>query len=105
MTATVHSSTTEQQRTWPPGTTILDILVERVADQGDRPALRARDEQGRWPATTWAQFGRHIDEVAAGLRSLGVDAGDRVAILSGNRREWQEADLGILSIGAISVPV
>ena len=37
--------------------------------------------------------------------SLGIRFGDRVAILSWNRPEWQEADLGILSIGAISVPL
>lgn len=104
-TMTARSSPREQPSTWPPGTTILDILVERVRDQGGRPALRARDEQRRWQVTTWAQFGRHIDEVAAALATLGVDAGDRVAILSGNRPEWQEADLAILSIGAISVPV
>ncbi len=90
---------------WPPDTTILDILVERVHDRADHPALRARDEFRRWQVTTWAEFGRHADEVAAGLTALGVSAGDRVAILSTNRREWQEADLGILSLGAISVPV
>ena len=56
-------------------------------------------------ATTWATYGRAIAETAAGLHSLGIGFGDRVAILSWNRPEWQEADLGILSTGAISVPV
>ncbi|HEY5012870.1 MAG TPA: long-chain fatty acid--CoA ligase [Acidimicrobiia bacterium] len=104
-TATTTSSATDHSSLWPPGATILDILVDRVRDQGGRPALRARDEQRHWQVTTWAEFGRHIDEVAAGLHQLGVAAGDRVAILSANRGEWQEADLGILSLGGISVPV
>ena len=54
---------------------------------------------------TWATYGRAIDEAAAGLDALGIEHGDRVAILSWNRPEWQEADLGTLSLGAISVPV
>ncbi len=90
---------------WPPNTTILDLFDERVRVQAGRVALRARDDFHHWQVTTWSQFGRHVDEVAAGLRALGVSGRDRVAILSANRREWQEADLGILSIGAISVPV
>ena len=66
---------------------------------------RARDERNAWRATTWATYGRAIAETAAGLHSLGIGFGDRVAILSWNRPEWQEADLGILSTGAISVPL
>ena len=60
----------------------------------------------RWQSTTWATYGRAaIEEAAAGLDALGIEHGDRVAILSWNRPEWQEADLGTLSLGAISVPV
>jgi long-chain acyl-CoA synthetase len=76
-----------------------------VRDRDGHAALRARDASGAWQITTWSQFGRNIDEIAAGLLMLGVAKGDRVAILSGNRREWQEADLAILSIGAISAPI
>ncbi len=94
-----------QPASWPAHTTILDVLARRVAEGDDRVALRARDTGNVWQTTTWAEYGRAIDEVAAGLQSLGIAAGDRVGILSWNRSEWQEADLGILSIGAISVPV
>ena len=104
MTTTSHSNG-RGSSAFPPSTTIVDLLWERVRDRAEFPALRARDEKRRWQVTTWAQLGRHVDEVAAGLRALGVAAGDRVGILSGNRREWQEADLAILSDGAISVPV
>ena len=90
---------------WPPAATILDILAERVSDGGGRVALRARDERNVWRPTTWARYGRAIAEVAAGLDALGVGAGDRVGILSWNRPEWQEADLGILAVRGVSVPV
>lgn len=54
---------------------------------------------------SWSEYGRAVDEVAAALVALGVAPGERVAILSGNRREWHLADLGILTAGAVTVPV
>ena len=89
---------------WSADTNILDVLVERTKGS-ERVALRARDHEGAWRTTTWVEYGHAINDVAAGLLALGMEAGDRVAVLSWNRPEWQEADLGILSIGAISVPI
>ena len=40
-----------------------------------------------------------------GLRALGVERGDRVAILSENRPEWAFADLATLSAAAVDVPI
>ncbi len=96
LTRTTHSSSSQ---------TILDVLAEQVINGGDRPALTPRDAHNAWRATTWSEYGRAISEVAAGLQSLGIAPGDRVAILSWNRPQWHEADLGILSTGAISVPI
>ena len=105
MPATTSAPVAHRAGVWPAGTTILDVLAQRVANRADCVALRARDERSAWRATTWSSYGRAIAETAAGLHSLGIRLGDRVAILSWNRAEWQEADLGILSLGAISVPV
>jgi long-chain acyl-CoA synthetase len=104
ITPTMPAPTTPVDR-WPDGTTILGMLAERTANADGRVALRARDQNGKWQAITWAAYGHVIEEVAAGLQTLGVVPGERVGILSWNRPEWQEADLGILSIGAVSVPV
>ena len=105
MSATTRAPVAGTARSWPTGATILDILSDRTAGGHGRIALRARDEHNRWQATTWTTYGRAIAETAAGLDTLGIRCGDRVAILSWNRPEWQEADLAILSVGAISVPV
>ena len=43
--------------------------------------------------------------VALGLAALGIKPGDRIALLSENRPEWSIADLAILSLGAINVPI
>jgi long-chain acyl-CoA synthetase len=56
-------------------------------------------------ALSFADVLRAGDEIAAGLASLGIEAGDRVAILSSTRAEWTLADLGPLWAGATVVPI
>ncbi len=46
-----------------------------------------------------------LKRIALGLSSLGVRAGDRIAILSENRPEWSLTDLAILSLRAVNVPI
>jgi long-chain acyl-CoA synthetase len=60
---------------------------------------------GEWVHTSGAEFVRRVRAVARGLESLGVQRGDRVALLSENRPEWSMADLAILSLGAVNVPI
>lgn len=84
--------------------TILDVFRERVRTQGGRPALRRR-VVGRWESIDWAEYGLIVGEIAAGLVALGIQPGDRVAILSANRMEWHFADLGTMFAGAVTVPV
>jgi long-chain acyl-CoA synthetase len=61
--------------------------------------------QGRWVRWSWLEVWDHIRDLALGLASLGVGPGDRVAILSRTRAEWSLADLAVLSLGAVSVPI
>src|SRR5690349_7623059 len=49
-----------------------------------------------WKKLTWKQLGDRVRAVASGLRSLGLRAESRCAILSGTRIEWILADLGTL---------
>ncbi|NJM53639.1 MAG: AMP-binding protein, partial [Blastocatellia bacterium] len=48
---------------------------------------------------------RKIKNVTLGLQDLGVKEGDRVAIISENRPEWSFADLAILSLRGVNVPI
>lgn len=84
--------------------TVVERFRDRVDSQPERPALRYRDD-GTWASLDWGGYGRAVDEVGAGLLTLGIEPGDRVGLLSGNRPEWHIADLAILSIGAVTVPV
>ena len=83
---------------------VVERFRDRVATQPQRPALRHHQGDG-WRALDWGEYGRAVDEVAAGLLTLGIEPGDRVGLLSGNRPEWHIADLAILSVGAVTVPV
>jgi long-chain acyl-CoA synthetase len=81
--------------------TIASWCAKRYADS---PALRFKRDGG-WQELSYAEMGEAAAEIAAGLISLGVEAGDRVCILGNTRPEWSLCDLGIASAGAVSVPV
>jgi len=58
-----------------------------------------------WQKLSGADAIERIRRIALGLHSLGIQAGDRVAIISENRPEWSLTDLAILSLRAINVPI
>ncbi|HZE18467.1 MAG TPA: AMP-binding protein, partial [Mycobacterium sp.] len=60
---------------------------------------------GAWTDVTCAAAAAQIRSAALGLIALGVQAGDRVAILSATRYEWAILDFAILSVGAVTVPI
>ncbi|ADT98940.1 MULTISPECIES: AMP-dependent synthetase/ligase [Mycolicibacterium] len=60
---------------------------------------------GKWIDVTARQAAGQIRSAARGLIAEGVQAGDRVALLSATRYEWPILDFAILSIGAVTVPI
>jgi long-chain acyl-CoA synthetase len=58
-----------------------------------------------WINISAETFVERVRNVALGLAGLGIKPGDRIALLSENRPEWSIADLAILSLGAINVPI
>lgn len=58
-----------------------------------------------WVNISAETFVERVRNVALGLADLGIKPGDRIALLSENRPEWSIADLAILSLGAINVPI
>lgn len=79
------------------------LFFDQASAQGDRPFLWEK-KSGSWQSQNYDQVAADIRRLAKGLMALGVNPGDRVALISENRPEWLIADLAILSIGAISVP-
>ncbi len=58
-----------------------------------------------WINISAETFAERVRNVALGLAEFGIKPGDRIALLSENRPEWSIADLSILSLGAINVPI
>ena len=80
------------------------LILEAVLRHNKQDALNHRSE-GKWHSITAATFVERVKNVALGLAALGIRPGDRIALLSENRPEWSIADLAILSLGAINVPI
>lgn len=83
--------------------TLPQIFFEKAAQLADQPLFAAR-HYGEWQKTSWAQARDEVSALSRGLRSLGVEPGDRVVLVSENRPEWGIADLAIMSCRALSVP-
>lgn len=71
---------------------------------GERHALREK-EFGIWQSVTWREFAQNVRDFACGLKALGLNRGDTVAILGDNRPEWLYAEFGAQAIGGKSIGV
>ena len=85
-------------------TSLPGLILAAVLRHNKEDAFNYR-EDGKWLNIPAASFVERVKSVALGLASLGIRPGDRIALLSENRPEWSIADLAILSLGAINVPI
>ncbi|HET7418268.1 MAG TPA: long-chain fatty acid--CoA ligase [Solirubrobacterales bacterium] len=84
--------------------TIADLLPRAAEIYGDRTAIRFK-EGDRWLSRSFSEVTDVVRPLAFGLVTLGVEKGDRVAILGNTRPEWTYFDFAALSIGATVVPI
>lgn len=84
--------------------TIIDFLDIYAKKYADNPFLWEKNS-GKFQPTTYKETKQLTYEVAAGLIHIGVDAGDKIALLSEGRNAWIYGELGILHAGAINVPL
>jgi long-chain acyl-CoA synthetase len=83
---------------------MMQVVRTHGTVQPRRPCLRFfRD--GAWRDLVWGDFLARVQAIAGGLAALGVEPGDRVAIVSANRPEWALADLGGLAATAVVATV
>ena len=85
---------------WP---NLVSMFFDRARAKGDRPFLW-RKAGAHWQPTSWNAAAGAVAAMARGLSVLGIEDGDRVALVSESRPEWPLADLAIMAAGAISVP-
>ncbi|HEY7005473.1 MAG TPA: AMP-dependent synthetase/ligase, partial [Sphingomicrobium sp.] len=82
---------------------LVSLFLTRAAEKGDAPFLWAKRE-GEWRPTSWNDAARQVASLATSLKAIGLQPGDRVALVSENRPEWLIADLGIMAAGCVTVP-
>lgn len=84
----------------------LDTLPKQLADKARRmgPRVAVREKAfGIWRELTWTQYLARVRDLSLGLRALGLQPGDTVAIIGDNRPEWFIAELAAQAAGAASV--
>jgi long-chain acyl-CoA synthetase len=85
-------------------TSVPGLCLEAALKHGKQDALNHKAD-GKWVNISAEAFVNRVRNLALGLAELGIKPGDRIALLSENRPEWSIADLAILSLGAINVPI
>ena len=82
---------------------LVQMFFVRAEAKGDAPFLWSKRD-GEWRAVSWADAKRQVIALAASLKRIGLQSGDRVMLVSENRPEWLISDLAIMAAGCITVP-
>ena len=90
----------------PPvsGGNVTDQIEDLFARNPQFPSVSIQTDD-EWSTITAAQFREQVRNVAKGLIAEGLNAGDRIAILSRTRYEWTVADYAIWYAGCVTVPI
>jgi len=83
--------------------TLPDILQAQLAHP--RPDAIAGKKGGQWRTYSTQEVAQIADTVSRALLKLGLQKGDRVALVSPNRPEWNFVDLGAIQLGLVVVPM
>ena len=84
--------------------TIIDFVEKYTREYADHVFLREKVDNV-WTETTYAETREQAHIIGAGLMAMGLEKGERVALLSQGRNLWVTAELGILYAGAVNVPL
>ena len=85
--------------------TCADLVPLAAERHGDLRAVTYKDSSGEWVSKTYREVGEITKSLALGLIELGIEKGDKVAILANTRPEWTYFDFAALSVGATVVPI
>jgi long-chain acyl-CoA synthetase len=99
-----HKAIAEALNQKVAGQTVASRWLDTVAAHPGDVALRAKDGEG-WRELTFAEVADRVARTAAGLRALGVVAGDRVVMMMRNIPEFHIVDLAIVHCGATAVSI
>ena len=82
---------------------LISLFLTRATEKADQPFLWAK-RQSAWKPISWREAASMVASLAASLKRIGLEPGDRVALVSENRPEWLISDLAIMAAGCVTVP-
>ncbi len=80
--------------------TLLGLIVKNADEMADEVAIREK-RYGVWSPMTWRQFYIKVQRFALGLRVLGFEEGNHLAIIGDNKPEWVIAEFGCMAADGI----
>jgi len=80
--------------------TLIGLIVKNAAEMPDEVAIREK-RYGVWSPMTWSEFRDNVQRFALGLRALGFEEGNNLAIIGDNKPEWVIAELGCMAAGGM----
>ncbi|HYQ27008.1 MAG TPA: long-chain fatty acid--CoA ligase [Polyangiaceae bacterium] len=84
--------------------TLVELWEQSTERHGPRELFGTKSN-GAWHWITYGEFKLEVDALRAGLATLGIGPGDRVALIAGNRVEWAAAAYATFGLGATFVPM
>ena len=99
-------SASDKAKGLPPADcdTFPKLLEHQCRVRPGSPAIREKD-YGIWQTHSWGNVGEEVRALAAGLFSLGVKPGDKVAIVGDNRPRLYWTMTAVQALGAVPVPL
>jgi long-chain acyl-CoA synthetase len=85
--------------------TIPQLFVTKVRQYGAAQVALREKAYGIWQEVTWQQYYEHVCALCLGLVQLGLQRGDKVAVICSNRPEWLYVELGAQSAGAVPIGI
>jgi long-chain acyl-CoA synthetase len=84
--------------------TIVELLEKSAQKYGSNTYILEK-RTDRYEGVTYNETKERVYKVAAGLLALGIQKGDKIALLSESRTDWVISELGVLHAGGVSVPL
>ncbi len=86
-------------------TRLFEIIDRAINLFGYKSDYLAYKQNGKWVKYSPHQYKEFADNLSLGLLSMGLKPGDKVAIISNNRPEYNFVDMGVLQAGMVNVPI
>src|SRR5438270_5613221 len=83
---------------------LVDVFDHATSHFGDRDLFGTK-KNGTWVWTKYSEFAEAVHKARGGLASLGLQRGDKVAVIADNRVEWAVIAYACFGLGAAIVPM